>query len=104
MKGLIVKKRPLDDLELLIAEWSVDDPDLPARIAARSSRRILQYDLGQRRLALGLTQTEVAKRMKTSQSSIARIEAGEHDVRVDTLDRYARVLGCSVELTLKIAS
>jgi transcriptional regulator with XRE-family HTH domain len=99
-----VKKRLVDDLDLLIAESAVEDPDFPARVAARASRRILQHDLAQRRLALGLTQNEVAKRMKTSQSSIARIEAGEHDVRVDTLDRYARVLGCSVELTLKIAS
>lgn len=100
----VKKKKPFDDLEALTAEWAVTNPELPARIAERTSRRILQHDLAKRRVELGLTQSEVAKRMKTSQSSIARIEAGEHDVRVATLERYAHVLGCSVDLSLRIAS
>ncbi len=68
------------------------------------NRRMLQRQLAERRIALGMTQTEAAARMKTSQSSIARIESGEHDVRLGTLERYAKVLGCAITMTLQEAS
>lgn len=49
--------------------------------------------LAQRRRADGLSQTEVAARMRTSQSAVARLEAGQDDIRLSTLQRYARALG-----------
>ncbi len=45
-----------------------------------------------RRLVLGLTQTEVAARMGTSQSAVARLESGDADVRLSTLERYAAAI------------
>jgi transcriptional regulator with XRE-family HTH domain len=48
--------------------------------------------LAARRRRLGLSQTEVAARMGTSQSAVARLEAGEADVRLSTLGRYASAL------------
>ncbi|MBI4491615.1 MAG: helix-turn-helix transcriptional regulator [Chloroflexi bacterium] len=45
------------------------------------------------RQALGLSQTEVAARMGSSQSVVARIESGEVDTRLSTLERYAAALG-----------
>jgi transcriptional regulator with XRE-family HTH domain len=44
------------------------------------------------RQGLGLSQTEVAARMGTSQSAVARLERGDADVRVSTLQRYASAL------------
>ena len=52
--------------------------------------------LVQRRLELGLSQTVVAARMGTSQSAVARLEAGRSDLRLSTLQRYAAALGTSV--------
>jgi DNA-binding XRE family transcriptional regulator len=98
------RKPQMDDLEKYIFERGQIEPGFPAIVAARTSRRILQHDLAHRRIALGLTQAEVAKRMKTTQSAIARLESGEHDVRVGTLERYATVVGCSIGLSLKVAS
>lgn len=49
-----------------------------------------------RRQQLGFSQTEVAARMGTSQSSVARLEAGQGDVRVSTLRRYADAVGTKV--------
>ncbi|MDE3203084.1 MAG: helix-turn-helix transcriptional regulator [Acidobacteriota bacterium] len=40
-------------------------------------------------MALGLSQTEVAARMGTSQSAVARLESGAGDVRMSSLERYA---------------
>jgi len=48
--------------------------------------------LTDRRVALGLSQTEVAARMGTSQSAVARLEAGQTDARISTLQRYAQAL------------
>ena len=45
-----------------------------------------------RRRASGLSQTEVAALMHTSQSAVARLEAGHNDVRISTLERYAAAL------------
>lgn len=49
--------------------------------------------LADHRRRLGLSQTEVAARMGTSQSAVARLEAGGSDLRLSTLERYAQALG-----------
>jgi transcriptional regulator with XRE-family HTH domain len=55
-------------------------------------RRELTDSLVARRISLGLSQTQVAARMGTSQSAVARIEAARSDVRLSTLERYAAAL------------
>jgi DNA-binding Xre family transcriptional regulator len=95
---------PADDLDRYISERARSNRSLPARVAVRTNRRVLQRLLAERRLSLRLTQTEAAVLMRTSQSAIARLESGEHDVRVSTLERYAEVLGCSITMSLNEAS
>jgi transcriptional regulator with XRE-family HTH domain len=53
-----------------------------------------------RRRALGLSQTEVAARMGTSQSAVARFESGSGDVRITTLERYAVAVGRQIDWQL----
>ncbi len=50
----------------------------------------------------GLTQSEVATRMGTTQSAIARLESAEpkHSPSIATLQKYAKALGCRVEIKL----
>jgi predicted transcriptional regulator len=54
------------------------------------------------RARAGLTQAEVAKRVGTTQSAIARLEsgAGKHSPSVATLQRYARALGYRLQIKL----
>jgi len=56
-------------------------------------RRQLTESLVARRTSMGLSQTEVAARMGTSQSAVARLESGDADVRLSTLERYVAALG-----------
>jgi len=56
-------------------------------------RRQLVADLAEQRRWAGLSQTEVAARMGTSQSAVARLESGDADVRASTLERYAAAIG-----------
>jgi hypothetical protein len=58
-----------------------------------AQRRRLVAGLAAQRRAEGLSQTEVAARMGTSQSAVARLESGDADVRVSTLERYAAAIG-----------
>ena len=60
-------------------------------------RRRLVDELVSRRRARGLSQTEVAARMGTSQSAVARLEASAGDLKVSTLERYAAAVGSSIE-------
>lgn len=54
-------------------------------------------NLGQRiadvRETAGLTQSELAKKLKTTQSAIARIESGKQNVSTDMLKRISKALG-----------
>src|ERR1700722_19339312 len=79
-------------------------PALPARRPLPGSREMalrrmaaeradLVRELVGQRQAAGLSQTEVAARMGTSQSAVARLEAGTTDVRTSTLERYAAAVG-----------
>ena len=87
----------------------VGDPDdgLPVfpgfREIAESRRRLLAELVSQRR-SLGLSQTEVAARMGTSQSAVARLEAVAGDVRLSTLERYADAVGHTLRWSLEPAS
>ena len=54
--------------------------------------------LTRQRAASGLSQAHIAKLMQTSQSAIARLESGRHDVQLSTLTRYAGALGFSLDL------
>ena len=65
-------------------------------------RRSLAAALSARRLELGLSQTEVAARMGTSQSAVARLESGDADLRLSTLERYAAALGQRLDWKLSL--
>lgn len=93
-----------DDLEDFIAERAAANAEFPALVDAHLQRRRLQRALAGKRQELGISQTEVARRMGTSQSAVARIEAGEVDAKVSTLQRYALAIGFEIEFSLRTAS
>jgi len=52
------------------------------------------------RAEAGLTQQEVADRMKTSQAAIARMESGRSIPSTTTLQRYASAVGKQLRISL----
>ena len=64
-------------------------------------RRRLVAELAAQRQSAGLSQTQVAARMGTSQSAVARIEAADADVRASTLERYAAAVGSHLSWRLQ---
>lgn len=75
-------------------------PVFPGFAEAALARRRLLKELAEHRVALGLSQTVVAARMGTSQSVVARLESGEVDARLSTVERYAAALGHRLEWRL----
>ena len=77
------------------------NPVFPGFKQMAERRRALAESLVEQRQKLGLSQTEVAARMGTSQSAVARIESGDADVRLSTLERYAAALGRQIDWRIK---
>lgn len=50
----------------------------------------------------GLTQAQLAQKIGTTQSAVARLESGKgkHSPSLATLSRYAEALGCRLEVRL----
>jgi DNA-binding XRE family transcriptional regulator len=52
----------------------------------------------QARESAGLTQEEVAKRLNTHKSAISRIENHAEDIRLSTLEKFAKALGKQIRV------
>jgi predicted transcriptional regulator len=61
----------------------------------------LVHELISARTRAGLTQAEVADRMGTTQSVIARLEGGHRQPLMRTVQRYAEALGCRAVVRLE---
>lgn len=48
----------------------------------------------------GLTQDEIAKKLKTKKSAISRIENHSEDIRLSTLKNYVEALGKKLQLVI----
>jgi len=89
-----------DLLDRTIASRTAANPAFPRLVAAAARRRELVRDLVALRTSRGLSQTAVAARMSTSQPVVARLEAGDLDSRISTLERYADAVGVELEMRL----
>jgi LexA DNA binding domain/Helix-turn-helix len=68
--------------------------------AALSSRELISWLAG-RRTELGLSQAEMAQRMRTSQAVVARLESRRDDAPLSALARYVEILGLSLDFLLR---
>jgi len=95
----MAKSHEPDFLDEIIQESTKRDPGFPALLAAAEARRALVRELTAIRKQKGLSQTEVAAAMSTSQSAIARLESLD-DAKESTLDRYATAIGVKIARTV----
>ena len=80
------------------------NPHVQAEYNALEAEFTWFAELLQARNRAGLTQAEVAERMGTTPSGVARLEAGggshQHAPSIATLRKYAAAVGCTVEIKL----
>lgn len=89
-----------DDLDRMIARRTAANAEFPRMVQAALDRRRLLRALAAERERLRIPQQTVARSMKTSQPAVARIESGEVDVRLSTIERYAAAVGQRVSYQL----
>ena len=77
------------------------DPKYKAEYDALDEEFQLAATLIQARTHAGLSQTQLARRMKTSQSYVARIESGQVKPSADALERFARATGFRLKISFE---
>ncbi len=79
------------------------DPEVRIEYEALAPEFEISAELLRARLRAGLSQTELAARMGTSQSAIARLESGQTLPSTKTLLRFAEATGSRIQLRLSAA-
>jgi DNA-binding XRE family transcriptional regulator len=89
--------------EEMLSEWK-KAPAFQQEYDALEAEFSLFDELLKARKEAGLTQADVAERMGTKTSAVARLEAGggskKHSPSVTTLRKYAEAVGCELEIRL----
>jgi DNA-binding XRE family transcriptional regulator len=89
-----------DFLDEMIEESTRRNAEFPSLIEEAHQRRALLEALTAIRSRSRISQSSIAKRIHTSQSAIARLEAGTVDPRLSTIQRYAASVGKRIQWTL----
>lgn len=87
----------VDDLH---KKW-MKDPEYRREYESLQEEFNLVASLIEARTRAGLTQDQVAKRMKTTQAVIARLEGGKSKPSTRTLERYAEATGSRLRISLE---
>jgi transcriptional regulator with XRE-family HTH domain len=77
------------------------DPEVRKEYDALEEEFALIEAVAKARLRSGLTQAELAKRMKTTQSTVARLESGRGQPSTRTLARFASATGHRLKISFE---
>jgi len=91
----------MDDLDKFIKEEKRLDPEFQKGFQEGYRNFKIGVLLHQARQEAGLTQDEIAKKLKTKKSAISRIENHAEDIRLSTLYKYAGALGKSLHVFIR---
>jgi DNA-binding XRE family transcriptional regulator len=100
LERLVMRKQEQEERDFvdeLVEERTAQNPDFQRLLAAVERSRAILKELVEAREQAGLTQADVARSMGTSQPAVARLERGESDPRLSTVERYADVVGWRLE-------
>ena len=90
----------MSDVKRYIQKRTENDMEFAQNYEAGYADFKIGVILRQARESAGLTQEEMARRLKTKKSSISRIENHADDVRLSTLRRYADAVGANLQIRL----
>ena len=96
-----MKQKPIP-VEKSFAKWR-KNPTYRAAYKALDEEFALASALIEARTRADISQKEIAKRMRTSQPAVARLEGGHGNPSLDTLRRYARATGTRLKISFEPA-
>jgi len=77
------------------------DPEVKAEYDRLGPQFELAEELIKARTRAKLSQAQVAKRMKTTQSVVAKLESGRSKPSIRSLERYAKAIGARITYKLQ---
>jgi HTH-type transcriptional regulator / antitoxin HipB len=90
----------MSDLQKYKKKRMKDDPDFWNDYDERFETFKLGVLLKQARKESGMTQEQLAQKLYTSKSVISRMENHATDIRLSTLERFAKALGRRIQVSL----
>jgi DNA-binding XRE family transcriptional regulator len=90
----------MSDLRAYIHTRKETDPEFAQEFESGYEKFQLGVMLRFAREDAGLTQEQVAEKLGTKKTAISRIENHAEDIRLSTLEKYARAFGKTLQLRL----
>lgn len=91
----------MTDIEQYFRERAARDAEFAEGFESGYAEFRVGVLLRQAREDAGLTQEQLANRLNTKKSAVSRIENHAGDIRLSTLERYAKALGRHLSLELR---
>lgn len=95
---LAVRGKIMDDLEKYIDKRKKKSTDFAINFENDYESFKIGIILRQARKEAGITQEELAEKLKTKKSAISRIENHSEDIRLSTLKNYVEALGRNLQV------
>lgn len=90
----------MSDLKNYINERKKRDKEFAEEFEEGYEQFKIGVMLRQARESVGLTQEELARRLKTQKTAISRIENHAEDIKLSTLERVAKALGKRLQVSI----
>lgn len=90
----------MSDLDRYTQNRAERDPAFAQGLESGYSEFKIGLMLRRAREEAGLTQQQIAERLQTKKSAISRIETRTGDIRLSTIEKYAKALGRHLSLDL----
>ena len=78
----------------------LSDPEVLKEYEAHKAEFEVAMALIKARLAAKMTQLDVARKMRTSQAQIARLESGQHFPSMSSIHKYAQAVNRKINLSI----
>lgn len=90
----------MSDLQAYISERKKSDPEFKEGYDEGFRNFKIGVLLKQAREQAGLTQEDVARKLNTKKTAVSRIENHAEDIRLSTLEKYAKAFGKKLRVEL----
>ena len=90
----------MSDLRIYVDDRKKSDTEFAENFEAGYNEFKLGIILRQAREEAGLTQEELAEKINTKKTAISRIENHAEDIKLSTLDKFAKALGKQLTITV----
>ena len=100
MRWIVETPSEMTRINVLHKKW-LKDPEYRKAYDALEEEFALAAAIMKARNRAGLSQAELARRMKTTQSTVARLESGRGRPSTRTLGRFAKATGHRLKITFE---